>query len=731
MNRITRCLVPFGLLAVIHAAGETVFVDASATCGTNNGQSWANAFTDLQDALALNLSEGDEIWVANGTYYPVTPYANPTTTDREVSFVLPKGVAIYGGFHGLDLDPECEEVLAEGEEDPSERNEFANPTILDGDIDTGTGGLHSYHVVYADATGLDTGTKLSGFTIRNGRASASSGVHSVGGGILLNGVTVFGSATAGPSLNRLTICENQAYAAGGGMYSLNYSHGFLVNVTFKNNTTTDDESTGGALCFDGKGYGLVQNGVFYSNTSGGVGGGCASLVTTPIVLANCTFYGNSATGISGRKGHAVYIQSGSAQVQNSIVWGNGSSGLQLDGPSDPATSYFWVRYSDIQDSGYSGSDGNISANPRFRDADNGVLSLTGCSPCVDSGVASLDPPGPPTVDNLLLEDTTDVNDAYGVEELTPWDLTPPFSNRIDPGFERRVRYHEPAETPLAEVLDMGATEECPGDFDGNKKVDISDLTQLLSVFGEADCSSGPCARANFDCANDGIDISDLSFLLSNFGQDCLPGNHLSPPGGGGVSTSVTAYDTSAYSGSGFEGEKHHFVFDVFCTIAESADDWIGSGVTVTVANGATLRLVPNAGNPPTPGDSIPEKYTTFFGEPRAVTYSGRFTNPLPNGAIAGKYTGAGAFTYTSTAINAAWYDNNPTSNDGPAAVLRIVINVSGVSGADTSGGLGSVYFTTGSPGSGDIKVADMTFDVEHKYADSGSTVTVGSFYVTD
>jgi hypothetical protein len=31
--------------------------------------------------------------------------------------------------------------------------------------------------------------------------------------------------------------------------------------------------------------------------------------------------------------------------------------------------------------------------------------------------------------------------------------------------------------------------------------------------------------------------------------------------------------------------------------------------------------------------------------------------------------------------------------------------------------LAVVYFTTGSPGAGDINVADMTFDVEHKYAD--------------
>jgi hypothetical protein len=42
-----------------------------------------------------------------------------------------------------------------------------------------------------------------------------------------------------------------------------------------------------------------------------------------------------------------------------------------------------------------------------------------------------------------------------------------------------------------------------------------------------------------------------------------------------------------------------------------------------------------------------------------------------------------------------------------------------------------VYWTTGSPGSGDIKVADMTFDVDHRCLDASSTTVTGSFYVTD
>lgn len=124
---------------------------------------------------------------------------------------------------------------------------------------------------------------------------------------------------------------------------------------------------------------------------------------------------------------------------------------------------------------------------------------------------------------------------------------------------------------------------------------------------------------------------------------------------------------------------------------------------------------------------MPDKYTTFFSQPYSVDANGRFNSPLSNGS------GTGSFVYTNSSINAAWYDTNATSNDGPAGVFRVVIDVDGVTGANTTGGFGSVYWdaTGGSAGAGDIKVADMTFDVDHKYLDSGSTVVTGSFYVTD
>ena len=73
----------------------TWYVNASAT-GSNNGTSWANAYTDLQSALVNKAQSGDQVWVEQGTYKPTSG------TDRTASFNIPDGVAVYGGFAGTE-----------------------------------------------------------------------------------------------------------------------------------------------------------------------------------------------------------------------------------------------------------------------------------------------------------------------------------------------------------------------------------------------------------------------------------------------------------------------------------------------------------------------------------------------------------------------------------------------------------------------------------------------------
>ncbi|MEQ8705555.1 MAG: LamG-like jellyroll fold domain-containing protein, partial [Phaeodactylibacter sp.] len=85
--------------------GSVLYVDADAS-GTNDGSSWANAFTDLQDALSLAAScpNVEQIWVATGTYKP-SAYPTPCTgcaVPRDYTFQLQDGISLYGGFAGTE-----------------------------------------------------------------------------------------------------------------------------------------------------------------------------------------------------------------------------------------------------------------------------------------------------------------------------------------------------------------------------------------------------------------------------------------------------------------------------------------------------------------------------------------------------------------------------------------------------------------------------------------------------
>ena len=76
------------------------FVDANRPGGT--GRNWSQAFRYLQDALNNDqLQTGDEIWVAQGIYYPDRNATHPDGSgDKTRSFELKNKVRIYGGFEG-------------------------------------------------------------------------------------------------------------------------------------------------------------------------------------------------------------------------------------------------------------------------------------------------------------------------------------------------------------------------------------------------------------------------------------------------------------------------------------------------------------------------------------------------------------------------------------------------------------------------------------------------------
>ena len=203
-------------------------VDASSTAGSPDGTTWPLAFPTLQEALAI-AATGDEIWVADGTYFPDS--FDDEVWDRTKSFVLPSfPLNIYGGFHG---DPG-------GESSESERDPVANATILSSDIGTADDPTdNSYHVIVA--TDTDPALRLDGFTIELGYADGAGANEDVGGAILIAG-------TGNDSELKVYNCifqNNYAELSGGAVYNYQGTPVF-VNCLFDKNIagpTTAGRST--------------------------------------------------------------------------------------------------------------------------------------------------------------------------------------------------------------------------------------------------------------------------------------------------------------------------------------------------------------------------------------------------------------------------------------------------------------------------------------------------------
>ena len=147
-------IVSFVLVQLSHAS--IIYVDKSAT-GFNNGNSWTDAFVNLQNAIN-NATTGDRIWVAAGTYYPTTDrFGNSSPADsRDLLFSLKDGVKLFGGFLGTET------ML-------SERDPDLNPTILSGDIGVMGDSTDNCYIVVLGID-LTEGSVFDGFRVRRANA---------------------------------------------------------------------------------------------------------------------------------------------------------------------------------------------------------------------------------------------------------------------------------------------------------------------------------------------------------------------------------------------------------------------------------------------------------------------------------------------------------------------------------------------------------------------------------
>ncbi len=183
------------------APTNTIFVDDNAT-GLNNGNSWNNAYTNLQTAIDV-ATAGQDIWIAAGTYYPST--AVDGVTSRFKTFLLKEDVDIYGGFDGTDYI--------------FENRTSTNETIL-------SGNNSSYNVIYVNSTytgNITRNTVLDTLIIEGGRATALtvSGRGYRGGGINLE--------NGAPTINNCIFRNNYATVSGNEIYVYNSAYPIFEN----------------------------------------------------------------------------------------------------------------------------------------------------------------------------------------------------------------------------------------------------------------------------------------------------------------------------------------------------------------------------------------------------------------------------------------------------------------------------------------------------------------------
>ncbi len=292
----------FFLIQATFAQSQDVFVDQAAA-GSNDGTSWENAYTDLQDALS-GVGPKD-VWIAQGIYTPAAPGGS-----RVATFRIENGYRLYGGFSGTETQLD-------------QRDIEAYPTILSGDLngddhDQGNRTDNSLHVtsfLFTDSTPL-----LDGLIIRSGNASASTGSASQGGGIRIVSSSPsfvdciiedhFGHLGAGVVVNSSTVSFDHCVfrnneiknGRGGGIFVSNGSSLTVTTCVFDSNDLSGGAGVndGGAIFIETGGSAVIDASIFKNNsalsTSRSIAatGGAITSLGTSLEITNCIFRNQSA-----------------------------------------------------------------------------------------------------------------------------------------------------------------------------------------------------------------------------------------------------------------------------------------------------------------------------------------------------------------------------------------------------------------------------------------------------
>ena len=335
-----------------------VYVDVDAT-GAGDGSTWADAYTTLADAVA-GASDGDEIWIADGTY------------TNDATIIIDKSLAIFGGFNGTeaqstDADPLTNQVFLSGDvagdDNPNDitANRDDNIDILE--VDSllmplgedlpavwiqGVNFISGQNAPLPDDTPIDdfagggilaystTGLVDVTFTLCDSDIGAGAAFVGTGSnGSFVDGVVATNNTSAstgiiymnfiiGVTINDGLFTENITNR--GAVYANNCLNILTANCTFEDNTNPTGRGLG--VTYINVYPGIVLDSDFINNTGGNgaalylIGDDAEPADPNNTIISGCNFIGNT----SGSFGGAILNLSADYTLNNCTLTGNSITG---------------------------------------------------------------------------------------------------------------------------------------------------------------------------------------------------------------------------------------------------------------------------------------------------------------------------------------------------------------------------------------------------------------------
>lgn len=392
----------FALITFQFAEAAVVYVKKGAS-GSNNGTSWANAYTDLKTAIT-NAASGSDLYISGDTFYL------PSGSSRANNFTITnKSLSLYGGFPTT------------GNPTFNQRNITTYRTIVSGDnskndvsIGSGITSSHSsrtdnaYHIFVLSLASSSYTVRFDGLTISGANASGSNQD--------LYGAGIYYSRTAngtGSQQQQIQIynCifENNSAKQGACFYTSfgfskcdyvnlfmagnqirnNYSEDFLItNFTAPSNSNVDYSVS--------LWNNLIYNNYMADNSSalmycGGAENNAANSNFEYNIHFN-TFSKNinNSFGLLLVEGPKLTSFYNAIKISNNIFYDNNMKSAMISrlGKSKFQTYVIDHNVMEVNDSflmKYDGGNNKISNVNPFKDHSNNDFNLSDCSPYTNSG----------------------------------------------------------------------------------------------------------------------------------------------------------------------------------------------------------------------------------------------------------------------------------------------------------------------------------------------------------